>query len=307
MQVNISVLIEIGTLDNWQSSIFGRGKELNKLVDKAFWELQKERNLSEYKLAENFKVSRTSIRKWRNGPLQPVPLPLIKALSNHAKIADFLEAIEEVKNYQNSEWLKIPHILTPELSEIVGRHVGDGSITKKTYTVKLVSGNKEFAYKHAKDLESIFGIKPKISFAKDRNYWDVKVNSKPLSVILNTAFEQPIGKKSEIAKEPTLIRNAGLEFEKAFLRGIADTDGSIWKTRTKRGAFSFEIGSVSKILIEDCVRILENLGFRTYVIWQEKKRFSRLRISDNDVGKFQEIVGFNNPDKIYRFSQPQTG
>lgn len=307
MQVNISVLTEIGTLDNWQSSIFGRGKKLNKLVDKAFWELQKERNLSEYKLAEHLRVSRTSIRKWRNGPLQAVPLPLIKALSNHARIADFLEAIEEVKNYQNSEWLKIPHTLTPQLSEIIGRHVGDGSITKKTYTIKLVSGNKEFAYRHANDLENIFGIKPIISKAKDRNYWDVKINSRPLSVILNTAFEQPIGKKSEIAKEPSLIRNAGLEFEKAFLRGIADTDGSVWKTKTKRGAFSFEIGSMSKTLIEDCARILDNLGFRTYVVWQEKKRYNRLRISDNDVGKFVEIVGFNNSDKLARFSQPQTG
>lgn len=305
MQVNIRALINIGDLENWQSSIFGRGKKLNKLVDSVFWKLQKDLELSEYKLADYIGVSRNSVRKWRNGPLHPVPLPLFNKLKNYVDENEFLFAIEQLKTYQNSEWLRIPKKLTKDLSEILGRHVGDGSITRRTYTIKLVTNNKKFAMIHAKDLEKLFGIKPKILKAKDRNYWEVKINSRALSAVLNTVFEQPLGRKSGIAKEPMIIKNAGINFEKTFLRGIADTDGSIWKT--KSGSMSFEIGSKSRELIKDCSRILEKVGFSTYTIKQKKKGYNRLRISDYDVLKFSKIIGFKNPDKIYRLQWPKAG
>lgn len=295
MQVNIQVLSEIGGLKRWQSAVFAKGKKLNSLVDRKF----KKFHLSEYQLAKTIGVSRKSIRQWRgkNGKA-PVLMPLLKLLKFSRN--EWL-SIDVVKMYQSNKWVKIPTKITPMLSELIGRHVGDGSITKTTNSIKLTTAEKRFAILHAKEFKQIFGVEPEIKKGNG-NYWDVVINSKPLCVLLNKIFEQPIGKKARTAHEPKIIAKSGRQNEILFLRGISDTDGSIWRTRS--GALAFEIGSTSKTLIRDCERILNCLGFSTHVIFQKEKNFFRVKIPDNEVLRLKVKMGFKNSKKLSFFQQP---
>lgn len=296
MQVNIQILSETGSLKKWQSAVFAKGKNINKLVDRKFEKF----HLSEYQLAKRIGVSRKSIRQWRgkNGNA-PIPMPLLKFLKFNKN--EWL-LIEFVKMYQGNKWFKIPTRITPMLSELMGRHVGDGSITKATNSIKLTTAQKEFAKLHKKEFKQIFGVEPEIHKGNG-NYWDVRINSKPLCILFNKIFEQPLGKKAKTAHEPKIITNSGRQNEILFLRGISDTDGSIWRTRS--GALAFEIGSTSKTLIMDCKNILNKIGFKTHIIFQKKRKFFRIKIPDNDVLRLKVKMGFRNPKRLSFFRQPQ--
>ncbi len=294
--VNITILSDLGSLKNWQAAVFARGENLNCAVNRKFESVQNKYHLSEYKLAEKLGTTRMAIRKWRGKHgKRPVPMPLLNLIGFNKK--DYL-CIEYIKMYQSRQWIRFPRKLTPLLSEIIGRHVGDGSITKATNCIKLATSDIAFAKLHSEEFNKTFGVKPAIIKAKGKCF-EVIINSKPLCILFNKIFEQPLGEKAKIAHEPKIIIKGGKTYEIPFLRGIADTDGSVWRTKSNR--LAFEIGSISKRLIHDCQRILNSQGFSTYIFYVRDKNYYRLRIPDKDVTRLRAVIGFKNPSRWKRF------
>lgn len=123
--------------------------------------------------------------------------------------------------------------LTINLCKIVGAHAADGTMCDsyiaisdryKSNIVALIKWFKEFDYF------------PKIT-KKGKNEYGIEFHSRIISRYLIKFFNFPSGCKQYTVKEPEIIKNASLEFRKAFALG----------------ALTFEAGIGMKHQIEFCV------------------------------------------------------
>lgn len=297
----------------WQSEIFIRGNKLNSAVNELISSVQKKFRCSERKLCKELSITRTLIRniRGRNGKY-PIRASTIGFLLEHLgqdeeeKYLTVINSlVDEISSYQSNQWIRVPRTITPKLAEILGRHAGDGSITKSTYTIKLTCGNEKFLEICYKDFQDIFGIKPRIVKGKG-NYWDIKINSLPLTLIFNKIFSISSGKKSEIIREPIIVKESDMECRIAFLRGLIDTDGSIFLNRQKKPVL--EIYSNSKQLLLDCQEIIAENNFSSEVYTRTRKGKERyvLRVP---VKHAPPLLNLIKPFKYksIRLAEPETG
>jgi len=100
-----------------------------------------------------------------------------------------------------------------------------------------------------------------------------------------------LGEKHKIIAEPPVIKKSDLNIRKEFLRGVLQTDGSIW--RDKKGKIHIEIEATSKPLIESCKEILSLLGFSVKVRNRKRgcKSF-RISISGSKAENLVKIFSF---------------
>lgn len=136
---------------------------------------------------------------------------------------------ERKKNYRNIRTdIKIPRCLSKELAEFIGIMLGDGKLSHFQALVTL--GNKELSYaNYVCDLmEHLFSARPKIS-TRAMGYHDVYIGS---VLLTNWLMSQGLvtHKVKYQVKVPRWIFSKK-EYMKMFLRGLFDTDGSIYKLR----------------------------------------------------------------------------
>ena len=129
--------------------------------------------------------------------------------------------------------------LTINLCKITGAHAADGTLYDsyiaitdyhKSSILALISWFKEFGY-----TLKLMRI--------GKNEWGIKFHSRIISRYLTKFFDFPSGCKQYTVKEPEIIKNASLEFRKAFVLG----------------ALTFEAGIGMKTQVELCV---SSKGFR---------------------------------------------
>jgi hypothetical protein len=294
---------------NWQATIFLRGKKLNQVVSDAVRQIQAKLNMSKRKLCRQLKIGRANLQRWigKKG-IFPVPLNRLISLITLLPNADDQEKlfreisrnVEEISTLQDKRWIKIPKTISPRLAEILGRHTGDGSITKSTWTIKITEESREIVENQARDIREEFGVDMQITRGNG-NFWEGKINSLPLALLLNKLFGIPLGKKSTIVEEPKFLKN-DIELRKAFLRGLIDTDGSFWLD--KRGRICFSLETKSKKLMEDCKEIMELLEIKPKLTERSNGVF-RITIPIKEVGRFISIINPTNPKfPIFAFDGP---
>jgi len=218
-----------------------------------------------------------------------------------------------------------------EIAEILGNALGDGSF------VKMKSGKLRFQLRgHLKEDRDHYdnfiipafnkriaypltGKKVGILIYKKRNSYGIGTESKAVSKFLKS-IGLPIGTKKEI-NVPEWIKS-NKENEKAFLRGLMDTDGSVYFSNPKNNtAITFDIGFTSKVFVKEIYNILNLLGYNPYLIKPYKKKNPREKIlykvrikRKADTEKWINEIGFNNPKhstkievyKKYGFCPPRT-
>jgi len=123
-----------------------------------------------------------------------------------------------------------------DLAELIGILAGDGHISLKKYEVS-VSGHlkldKEFIKFYVCNLfKKIFGIAPKIKIYVPNNNIRCVINSKKLVEYLTKKFKLPKGKKKGKLHIPLLIKK-DIKLLNHYIRGLFDTDGSIYSRRKK--------------------------------------------------------------------------
>ena len=232
-----------------------------------------------------------------------------------------LSEVELSKNDLKRE-IKLPKIFTLELAEDVGFHIGDGYM-KKVKDNFGVHYKFEYAGDFRKDLsyfENVLIPRKKLLFNLDKikvknfklNNLSFRFHSKGLYLFYKDVLKVKESPKKDIDIPKWIFKSLG--FQKAFLRGIMDSDGCF--RTVKKNYPLIDATSQSKGLIRDLGLILNNLKipFSSYYVKRFDKRTDkiytqyRVQISGrNNVPKFMKLVGFNNLKHIQRYNEREMG
>ena len=175
-------------------------------------------------------------------------------------------AMKYVEIFNKEQDIKQIGEMTEDMAEFLGILAGDGCLSLSNHEV-AVSGHlkldEEFMLgRVALLIFGLFGVRVKIKRHQRNNNIRCVVNSKKLSNFLASRFGHPKGKKlgklhipQEIAESP--------RFLSAYLRGLFDTDGSVYMRR-KRGLV-LSIISKDALYLQEVKKGMEDLGFHPSV------------------------------------------
>lgn len=193
-----------------------------------------------------------------------------------------------------------------EIAEISGIFAGDGTIYKTNRSVVLeVRGSSKEGEYYRKTVAPLFGklFREKLKILK-RKYNDgfcfgVRVCGRKVYEFSHR-YGFPIGKKSRTVDVPTfIILSKSPRIWAAYLRGLFDTDGSIYLRRQKKTIRQpiVEFRSVSKRHLARISLLLKRLGFNCWIEKGDKVRFGGWK----PTLKFFILIRPNNNKHIRRF------
>lgn len=201
--------------------------------------------------------------------------------------------------------------LTPELAELIGIIIGDGFISKynNSYRIGIVGSPKtdnEYFEIVKKLIKKVWNKDIKI-IHRERGL-RITFGSKDIFeyLVYNIKIPYGIGKCEKVIIPLVISKNWNLV--KHTIRGIVDTDGSVFSTNKPRCSNypSIEISTSSYKLALQLKLILEKRNFRVTKIWGYKSKLSRvinykigLNGKDNLI-KWLDEISFSNPYKYQR-------
>lgn len=192
--------------------------------------------------------------------------------------------------------------ITPEMAEFYGIYIGDGNIVlnkkRRQYRFK-VSSNKNTDYEYVKRrvqflIKKLFKKESKIYLYKNMNYLECYFYSKKIIEFLVRLFELDSDdvKKDRLSKK--LLKNDDLK--KHFLRGLFDTDGTIYKKYGNYAQIGFRI--YNKEIFNSVLMFLKQLGFNP----SANRGFNYIYIhSQKEIERFFMEIGSANPKHIMRY------
>lgn len=198
--------------------------------------------------------------------------------------------------------IKIPYH-SIELAELIGIMLGDGNVqsfvrSKKiaTYMVR-VAGNRKDEYRYitvhvANLVKSLFGVQPKLEKIR-ANRLSLVVHSKNLVDYFIASGLKAGNKIDNQVTIPEWIFQKE-DFLKACIRGLIDTDGSIYMAG-KWPQICFK--NHNSRLLQDFRRALIYLGY-----YASKATWNKVYISrKSDIQKFYKEIGFSNSKNARRY------
>lgn len=218
------------------------------------------------------------------------------------------------------EGVKLPEKLTPDIAEFFGIMVGDGHIgvyrttkpKKRTYYQLQISGHikdKKYQMQYINNLIfKLFHIKFHEDIIKEHNIIILRKQSQAICEFLRKITR--IQNRKDNVRVPKCILRGNKKIKAVFLRGLADSD-FCFTVKYKPNLYPVIHGvSISKRLIEQCSRMLKELGVENY--WRKegqysekrKKRYVSYRLYVNGFRRaktFMEKVGFQNRNKVKKY------
>lgn len=189
------------------------------------------------------------------------------------------------------------------LAELIGILIGDGHLS--AFQVSMTTNSRtdmEHAIFVQKLFKRLFKLSAKVTARKYENAVNVVVSSKGLVNYLNKCG-MPVGNKIKngLAVPPWIYSN--LNYQKAFIRGLFDTDGCIYLDRHLiRGKLYQHLGwtitSYASALVEGIIKILVNLDFKPTFRPSQKSVFLR---RGRDIKRYFSLIGTHNPKHFNRF------
>jgi intein/homing endonuclease len=205
-----------------------------------------------------------------------IPSEVYKSLNPHGEYDEFIVKILPDNwgkqkggfcSAGNVKSIKIPKY-SENLAEFIGIMLGDGNLhflKNQSYMVRIAGHSifdREYLTKHVYSLcIELFGVTPKFYQAKDKNEMVLLIHSKKIvGYLLKIGLKSgdKIRNKSDI---PSWIMKHP-SFLSACLRGLIDTDGSIYRM-SKKDSNLLRIGFTNHnlTLLSQCQLAFTNLGF----------------------------------------------
>ena len=188
------------------------------------------------------------------------------------------------------------------LAEYAGILMGDGGLTQYQSLITLnCVDDLEYSKFVVKLIEKLFKISPSVVFRKNSRVLTIRlsrVNHVKFLVSIGIVIGNKIGQQIDI---PVWIRN-NMEYAKACVRGLVDTDGCLvihrYKSNNKLYTYKkVDFTSRSKPLLNAVSNILSELHIKHGV-----RRGSQIRIeARKDVETYFKLIGSHNPKHLNRY------
>ena len=166
---------------------------------------------------------------------------------------------------------------------LAGLVVGDGSLIeyKRTYNyyIEIYDADREFLEKVAKEMKTNLKVNVKVMTVKNRNYAKLRISNKWLFTQVKEAIKKRI-------EHPT----------KAFIRGIIDSEGTVYAD--KKGRVAFEVANTNKKVIDAVHKYLKKHKIH-HTVTVHKGRGNRKTIYK------VRIRGWNNVENLIKLISPK--
>ena len=194
--------------------------------------------------------------------------------------------------------------LTKELAEVIGIHVGDGSLYKtNTGMAWEIRGDlKERSYYEnhlCHLLKDIFGIEitSKYRSGGKNGVWGVRIcNPDVINVLLEYSFVP--GTKTYTVSVPDYIFKSNLDIKRAFIRGLFDSDGCLnfmaINGKNEKNYPRIRFTFASKKLRDSLKLLLKDVGFVSYS-WDYMKEYSLCLAGKKKLSKWERDINPKNP------------
>ena len=194
--------------------------------------------------------------------------------------------------------------ISKELAEFAGIMIGDGGMTKSQIRITF---NKETDKDYCDFVENlankIFNVPISRSYRKNQNAVDLVISRSELVNFCNKKLGLKIGNKlKQGVNIPEWIKRR-LEFQKACLKGLIDTDGCIFnevhKINGKRYSYKrINFTSQSPHLIKSVFSILKKLGFRPFI----RRNGGSIQLENKEeINYYFKIIGTSNKKHLTRY------
>ncbi len=191
-----------------------------------------------------------------------------------------------------------------DLAAFIGIMLGDGGIRNKyQLTVSLnYESEREYADYVGRLINRLFSVDHKVFRRKGSLGADIVVSSANVVNFLLDQGLQPGNKVKNQVDIPWWIKN-NIEFQKACLRGLIDTDGSLYGHKYKVNNKWYEylkldFTNCSKPLLRSVYAILSDLGIKSSL-----KGVHITVSAKSDVNRYLAIVGSSNTKFLYRWKR----
>lgn len=180
--------------------------------------------------------------------------------------------------------IKFPKRLTPELAQLIGIYIGDGSNHRDGIRFSVGKDDVEMAQTVKRLSKAVFNKKVSISRMKNKGY-EVSI----LSILIKKWFEflgvtKPSSKKARI---PEIIFKASEDVICAFLKGLFSTDGCI------RENGHITLTTASKILSEELQSLMFYVGIPTHRRHEKSTDSYQVSVCTKDgFINFKQKIGF---------------
>ncbi|MFZ6035181.1 MAG: LAGLIDADG family homing endonuclease [Patescibacteria group bacterium] len=195
-------------------------------------------------------------------------------------------------------------LLSEELAELIGILIGDGGITKYQVTVSLNYFKDDVYSEFVKNLfQKVFDAKVSINKSQSRSLISILASGKQFVSHLEY-LGLPIGNKIKHKIDiPQWIKD-NMFYRRACIRGIFDTDGSIYFDRHKNGevfykSLNIAFTSASPKLLNSIHEFLMAEGFGPTL---SSNKSIRLR-NGKDISYFFDIIGSSHKGNIQVFKE----
>lgn len=188
-----------------------------------------------------------------------------------------------------------------KLAEFIGIMMGDGGMSKYQATITLHhTDDREYIEFVSQHIERLFLIKPRVYHYPLDSVFDLTVSRLNLVQYLHS-LGLPIGNKVKQQFDIPEWIKVNKSFSRACVRGLVDTDGSIfthsYKVNGKRYYYKkLAFCSRSKPLQHSVAQILSDFGMRPRISGYDV----RLE-SIEDMKKYFSVIGSHNPKHLKRY------
>jgi|TARA_Y100000310_G_C20703963_1_gene832945 hypothetical protein len=224
------------------------------------------------------------------------------------------EKMEKMRSCIKRKPKKVIFKMNKRTCEFYGSLMGDGCITKHKikgrkhhrHVICFVGHReleKEYHEIYLRNLiKEEFKLNPYIWVSKKKKARVLKIHNKSLfSELIKLKF--PLGKKGQKLKIPKKIENLPWNLQKYVIRGLFDTDGSIYARKDEFYRHPhLSITSISRPLIKQLHKILRKRGYPAWINKYPLKFAQAIVIKGNkNTIKWMRDIGSSNSKHIFKY------
>jgi len=189
-----------------------------------------------------------------------------------------------------------------ELAELIGVILGDGGLPGN-HQITITFNNKtdrEYSLYLRGLLKKLFSIDYYIRYRKDNNGADIVISS---SNLIDFLLKQGLTTGNKVTNQvdiPDWVHKK-LEYQKACLRGLVDTDGSFYHHKYNSNGRQYKylklcFTNCSRPLLNSVFRIFKKLHFKAYLQGNHVSIYSI-----PEIRRYFEEIGTHNPKHFNKF------